>query len=194
MSPSRLLLFGALLTGCGLPFTRPSDDGLVLQLVARADEQARAGSYQEALGTYQRALDQSPPNNPAADRALFGLARLHVTPENPDRDYRQAHQHLERLLKDHPQSRLAGEARAWRDLLATLLGREGEAQRLGQELEQERRRHRDELTEGRRETQRLRQEGQRLRQDAQRARQELERIRQDLDRLRQLELEQERRR
>ncbi len=173
---------------------RAGDDGPAAQLVARADEQAQARNYQEAQLTYRRALDESPSNNPAADRALFGLARLQVTPENPSRDYRQAHEHLERLLKDHPRSRLADEARAWRDVLAALLAREEEVQRLGQELEQERRRHRDELTEGRREAQRLRQESQRLRQEAQRARQELERIRQDLERLRQLELEQERRR
>ena len=102
-----------------------------------------------------------------ADRALLGLGRLYVSPDNANRDYRQAYQQFDRLAREYPESPVAGEARAWRDVLGAVL-RERE------------------------ETIRARQETDRLRRELQRARQEAEAIRQDLERLKRLELELER--
>ena len=165
------LLMGLLLTGCGLPGLmrqeeRPPD------LVARGDALARAGDFGSAEATYRRVLDAPLRDRPAdrpADRALLGLGRLYVSPDNANRDYRQAYQQFDRLAREHPESPVAGEARAWRDLLGVVL------------------REREEAIRARQETDRLRRE-------LQRARQEAEAIRRDLQRLNRLELELERRR
>ena len=161
-----ILMWAALLlAGCGLPGLarqeeRPAD------LVARADALARAGDFGTAEATYRRVLD-APPRDRPADRALLGLGRLYVSPDNANRDYRQAYQQFDRLAREYPESPVAGEARAWRDVLGAVL-RERE------------------------ETIRARQETDRLRRELQRARQEAEAIRQDLERLKRLELELER--
>jgi tetratricopeptide (TPR) repeat protein len=160
------LLTGLLLVGCGLPGLarqeeRPAD------LVARGDALARAGDFGTAEATYRRVLDAPPRDRPAdrpADRALLGLGRLYVSPNNTNRDYRQAYQEFDRLAREYPESPVAGEARAWRDLLGAVL-------------------------RARRETDRLRRELQQARQEAEAIRQDLERLK----RL-ELELERRRRR
>lgn len=174
------LLTGLLLAGCGLPGPmrqeeRPAD------LVARGDALARAGDFGSAEAMYRRVLDAplrdrpaDPPADRPADRALLGLGRLYVSPDNANRDYRRAHQQFDRLAREHPESPVAGEARAWRDLLGVVL------------------REREETTRARQETTRARQETDRLRRELQQARQEAEAIRQDLERLRRLEIELER--
>ncbi len=92
----------------------------------------QAGDYRGAHAAYRQALEDYP-ESPFADRALFGLARLFVAAENPDRNYRVAYQHFGRLLADYPQSRWAREARAWREVLAALLTQREEAERARQE-------------------------------------------------------------
>jgi len=172
------LLTGLLLAGCGLPGLMRQEDRPA-DLVARGDALARAGDFGTAEATYRRVLDASLRDRPAdrpADRALLGLGRLYVSPDNANRDYRQAHQQFDRLAREYPESPVAGEARAWRDLLGAVL------------------REREETIRAREETIRARQETDRLRRELQRARQEAEAIRQDLERLKRLELELERRR
>jgi hypothetical protein len=178
------LVMGLLLAGCGLPGLtrqeeRPAD------LVARGDALARAGDFGSAEAMYRRVLDaplrERPADRPGdrpADRALFGLGRLYVSPDNANRDYRQAHQQFDRLAREHPESPLAGEARAWRDLLGAVLREREETVRARQET--------DRL---RRELQRARQEAEAIRRDLERGRQEAEAIRRDLERLKRLELE-----
>ena len=178
-----LMWAGLLLAGCGLPGLarqeeRPAD------IVARADALARAGDFETAEATYRRVLDAPPRDRPAdspADRALLGLGRLYVSPNNTHRDYRQAYQHFERLAREYPESPVAGEAGAWRDVLGAVLREREETSRARQET-----------TRAREETIRARQETDRLRRELQRARQDAEAIRQDLERLKRLELELER--
>lgn len=173
------------LAGCSLPVMRSEQDRWVIQ----AEELARAGEYRGALETYRRALDNST-RNAATERALVGLARLYVAPENPHRDYRRALETFDRLLKEYPESASVGEARAWRELLSTFLGQREEVERTRQEAE----RARQESQRQRDEAERARQEVQRQRDEIERARQEVQRIRQDLERLKQIELELERQR
>jgi tetratricopeptide (TPR) repeat protein len=186
-------LLGLLVTGCGLPLPPPIERYQAGQRLARADELVRAGRYQDARDTYLRLLEEHP-TFPAADHALFSLGRLHALPDNPNRDYREAHRAFDRLVTEFPQSPWTEEARPWRDLLAALIERghalaasEREAERLRQELEQARRRHREEVAHGRRDSERLRQE-------AERARREAQRLEQYLERLKAMEVELERQR
>lgn len=166
-------------------------------LVGRGDGLVAAGDYRQAHDAYARAVATGAPGHPPVDRALLGLARLYLLPENPARDPERAGEYLDRLVAEHPRSPLLPEARAWQALLQTLRAREEALAAARQELE----RWRGEAVEARRQAreasqaaQRTRQELDRLRADLLRARQDLERLRQDLDRLRQLELQLERRR
>ena len=103
-------------------------------MIAGAEEMARAGDYRGAQEAYRRALSDSTKRS-FADRALYGLARLYVAPDNSNRDYRRAYEHFERLLREFPQSAWAPEARAWRELLSFSLSQREEAERARQEVQ-----------------------------------------------------------
>jgi len=189
-----LALLGFLVTGCSSLSLAPHVERYQAgQRLARADELASAGRYQDARDTYAGLLEAFP-TFPSADHALFGLGRLHTRPDNPNRDYQQAYRFFDRLVTEFPQSQRAEEARAWRELLAAFLARgdalatsQREAERLRQEAEQARRRHRDEVAHGRRERDRLRQEAEQARRTAQR-------LEQNLDQLKEMEIDLERQR
>jgi hypothetical protein len=169
---------GLLLAGCGLPGTVRRED-TTADLVARADVLARSGDFRTAEATYRQVLDAPARDgtpDPAWDRALLGLGRLYVSPDNPARDHRQAYQQFDRLARERPDSPQAPEARAWREVLNA-------AQR-----------QREETTRAREETTRARQEAERLRRELRRSREEADAFRQDLDRLKRLELDLERQR
>lgn len=106
----------------------------VWQLVNRADGLAQDGDHAGARGLYEQVV-QEYPASPWAPTALFRLARLEVSPGSPVRNYRQAHEHFDRLVKDYPDSQYAADARAWRDTLGQLLAREQEAARIRQDME-----------------------------------------------------------
>jgi outer membrane protein assembly factor BamD (BamD/ComL family) len=58
-----------------------------------------------------------------------------VTPEYAGRDYRQAHAVFDRLVRQHPDSPHAAEARAWRELLGLYVALDQELQRRTHELQ-----------------------------------------------------------
>jgi hypothetical protein len=154
-----LLLMG-MTAGCGVVrWPAPPPQPLVIHRLDRADALARAGQYTDAREVYSTVLAGR--GEPAgADRALIGLARLALVPENPGKDERQAAVYLDRLLVEYPQSGWASEARTWRDLLGSVERLQREVRRHQQHLERLRR----ELQHEQQETLRLRQERERLRQ------------------------------
>jgi hypothetical protein len=138
-----------------------------------AETLARAGRYAEAQAGYAAVL--APPTAPiGAERALLGLARLALIPENPRRDEREAAGYLDRLLREYPTSAWAPEARTWQDLLTSVGQHRGQVERLRQDV----RRHQQEM--------------ERLRRDLLREQQDALGLRQTLDRLRQIDIELER--
>ena len=64
---------------------------------------------------------------PSDDEALYVLARALVLGANGAREYRQAAAHLDRLLREHPTSRYAADARAWRAMLGVIVAPGGRA-------------------------------------------------------------------
>jgi outer membrane protein assembly factor BamD (BamD/ComL family) len=169
----------------------PPDD--TERLVRLAEARAQAGEHAEAV----LLLDEVARNPSAAfaDRALLGLTRSLCNPEYAGHDYHQAYLAADRLVREYPDSRHAGEARAWRDLLVAYLARGQDLDRYTIErkqllLELERLKQVDlELERRTRELQRRTQELERLKQvDL-----ELERRTQELERLKRLDLELEQR-
>ncbi|HLC40472.1 MAG TPA: tetratricopeptide repeat protein [Methylomirabilota bacterium] len=104
------------------------------RMVKEAEDQVRNGEYPAAARLFEEAIKRFP-NSPAHDRALYGLARTLVIPDNGGRDYRQAHLYFDRLVREHPDSVYAPDARAWRGLLSVYLARTEETERLKQDIE-----------------------------------------------------------
>lgn len=143
MRASPGLLAGLLLglSACGVtaPWrSAPPDEPA--RKVAEAEAQVKAGAYPAAARLFGEVVRREPAAA-VHDRALFGLARVLVSPDHPGRDYRQAHALFDRLLREHAGSPLAAEARAWRSVLGAYLARTEELERLKRiDLELERRR------------------------------------------------------
>jgi chromosome segregation ATPase len=189
----------------GLAAPLSSDD--TERLVRRAEREAQAEHHTEATRLFEEVLRQ--PKSAFADRALIGLTRLLVDSDNADRDYRRAHRLAERLVREHPDSAYAAEARSWRDLLGSYLARGQELERRAQELDQTTRELEgrtqhiqtldQELQERDREVERLGQELKRLKildaelekrtQELERLSYELDRRNKELQRLKRLDLE-----
>ncbi len=135
MRKSLCLGAALVLTACSAAPWRPVTDWVqVWQLVNRADGLAQDGDHAGARVLYEQVV-QEYPTSPWAPTALFRLARLEVFPGSPVRNYRQAHEHFDRLVKDYPDSQYDADARAWRDTLGQLLAREQEAARIRQDME-----------------------------------------------------------
>ena len=165
--------------GSGLATPLPPDD--TERLLRLAEREAQAGNDAEAARLFEEVLRR--PAGPAVtDRALVGLTRLLVDPESVTHDYRRAHVLAERLVREHPDSAHAAEARAWRDLLGSYLAR-------GQELE----RRAQELDQNARELKGRTQQIEELDQELQQRSREVERLNQELKRLKILDVELERR-
>lgn len=70
------------------------------------------GDIEGALKESQKLLAVSG-MNPPADEALFTMGLANIHHKNPKRDYRQAMELFDRLVRDFPQSALADQAMTW---------------------------------------------------------------------------------
>jgi hypothetical protein len=98
-----------------------------------ADAQLAGGNPAAAVRILDRLVRQSS-EPPVHDRALYELARAEVLAANGSRDYRQPAAHLDRLLREHPASRYATDARALRIVLGAYVTRTAELDRLLERL------------------------------------------------------------
>ena len=103
------------------------------RLVREADAQIKAGNPSGAIRTLEDVVRRYP-DAAVHDEALYDLARALVLGANSARDYRQATAHLDRLLREHPTSRYAADARAWRAALGVIVARGAELDRLLERL------------------------------------------------------------
>jgi outer membrane protein assembly factor BamD (BamD/ComL family) len=189
MSARRLVAAWALLSSActaappapGPEATPPDDTERVIRLAVARQE---AGALAEATLLFDAVTQQSPPS-PFQDRALAGLGRVLVSPDHGGRDYRRAHAVFDRLVREHPDSAYAAEARAWRDLLGAYLAAGLELERRTQELLS----RSEELLGRTLELDRLRH----VERELVRRTQELEQRTEELERLKHLQLELERR-
>jgi hypothetical protein len=105
--------------------TSPEADRLV------RDAEAHLGAGKPAAAI--RLLDDVVrrfPDVPIHDRALYALASALVVTGNGTGDYRPAVAPLDRLLREHPNSAYAGDARALRMVIGAYIARTAERDRL----------------------------------------------------------------
>ena len=117
-------------SGCGVSMlNRATPPAEAEQLVTEAEALVKTGNYPAAARLFEDVVKRFPAA-PVHDRALYGLARTLVLPDNSGRDYRQAYLCFDRLLRVHPGSPYAPDARAWRGLLVAYFARVEELGRL----------------------------------------------------------------
>jgi outer membrane protein assembly factor BamD (BamD/ComL family) len=122
------------LAGCaGTSWSRLTSSFEANRLVREADALIEAGNPVAAVRILEDVVRRFP-DSPVHDEALHDLARALVLGANGARDYRQAAQHLDRLLREHPKSRYAADARAWRAMLGVIVARGAELDRLLERL------------------------------------------------------------
>jgi len=127
-----LVLF--VLSACSsAPWTRVTSSLEADRLIREADAQIQAGNWSRAVRLLEDVVRRYP-DAPAHDEALYQLARALVLSANGAREYRQAAGHLDRLLREHPASAYAQDARAWRAVLVAYVARGAELDRLLERL------------------------------------------------------------
>jgi hypothetical protein len=125
----------SLLGGCARLEPTPPGGVDAGDALARAEELARDHHSAPAAQRLYRKVLHEQRGTPAAEAALYGLARLYVDPESGLRDYAAAQGAFARLLAEYPDGSRAQEARAWQAALGELLRTQAEAGRLRRDLE-----------------------------------------------------------
>ena len=100
----------------------------------RRDARIQAGNWSGAIRILEDVVRRFP-DAPVHDEALYQLARALVLSANSGREYRQAAGYLDRLLREHPTSPYAADARAWRSVLGAYAARGAELDRLARASE-----------------------------------------------------------
>lgn len=94
------------------------------EMLTRAETHFEAGRYRQASALFTRYLENgSPPdrqNHHETDRALWGLAMVHLLPESPVQDQERAMAVLDRLADTHGETVGGAQARWVRSLLTEL--------------------------------------------------------------------------
>jgi outer membrane protein assembly factor BamD (BamD/ComL family) len=129
-----LLLVLVALSACSAaPWSRLASSFEADRLVREADAQLQAGNPAAAVRILEDVVRRYPDAS-AHDEALYALARALVLGASGAREYRQAAGYLDRLLREHPTSRYAADARAWRAALGVIVARGAELDRLLERL------------------------------------------------------------
>jgi hypothetical protein len=103
----------------------------------RAAKLCSQGDYEGSSRETRRILSLSG-KNPPGDRALFNMALIYASSENPKKDYEKARLFLQRMIRDYPQSSLVEEAKTWAKVLQENERFRQESERLKREFEQSR--------------------------------------------------------
>jgi len=121
-----------LLSGCatGRVVTGPE------QQFQAAEVCVKEKKFKEAAATFRKIAADAPPASPLAADALFELALVHANHDNPQRDYVQAIQTFEQLIKRHPDYSKIPEAQIWISVLKTVQDLKKENEKLIESIEQ----------------------------------------------------------
>jgi tetratricopeptide (TPR) repeat protein len=86
------------------------------QYLLRGQKLLARGDYEGSLRENQRVLSLSP-NVPPGDEALFNTGLIYAHPGNPQKDFTKSLSIFKKLMKDHPQSPWAEQAKIWVEVL-----------------------------------------------------------------------------
>jgi outer membrane protein assembly factor BamD (BamD/ComL family) len=128
----RLVVLAALLAlpACSTaPWTKPTSSMEADRLVRDAEARLRDGDPVGAVRILEGVVRRFP-DAPIHDQALYDLAQALVLSGAGVREYRQAAAHLDRLLREHPGSPHAADARVLRPVLGAYVARTVELERL----------------------------------------------------------------
>jgi outer membrane protein assembly factor BamD (BamD/ComL family) len=129
-----LLAPSLLLAACGAAsWTRLTSAMEADRLVSEAEAEVQGGNPSAAIRILEDVVRRFP-DAPVHDRALYELARTLVLNASGGRGYRQAAAQLDRLLREHPTSPHASDARALRIALGAYVTRTAELDRLLERL------------------------------------------------------------
>ncbi|HEX2502160.1 MAG TPA: tetratricopeptide repeat protein [Methylomirabilota bacterium] len=130
MSRAALLVTLVALSACSsTPWARLTSSVEADRLVREADAQLVAGNPSAAVRVLEDVVRRFP-DAFVHDQALYELACVLVLSANSGREYRQAAAYLDRLLREHPTSPRAADARALRAALGAYVARTAELDRL----------------------------------------------------------------
>ena len=101
----------------------------------RATKLCSQGDYDGSFRENQRVLSLSG-KNPPGDRALFNMALIYASSENPKKDDEKALLFLRRMIREYPESSLVEEAKTWAKVLQENERSRQETERLRRVIEQ----------------------------------------------------------
>jgi tetratricopeptide (TPR) repeat protein len=125
------------------------------------------GDYDGSVKEYQRALRLARDRSPA-DVALFNLGLIYSDPQNPKRDDQKGIHSFAELVRAHPESPWAGQAKIWVAVL------------------DEKERSKEEIEKSKQAIEKSDQEIERLKQLIEKSRQEIEKSRQEVEKSKQV--------
>ena len=108
-------LIALFVVGCSLKIVEIKEQEATEHLM-QSRKLVAQGDYQGGLRESEKAISVAP-NSEQAEEALLFMGLIYADAANPKKDYGKSLSYLKKLLKDHPESRLAAEAKAISALL-----------------------------------------------------------------------------
>ena len=128
-SISLVILLAFFTSGCAGLLTGGSDDQS-----AEARTLLKDHKYPEAVTAFQKIVEEHP-NSDGAAKALYGIATIYVSGDNPHKDYAQALVHFEEFLSQYPQHERAADAKNWRQAIKVIIETKKENEHLLKNIE-----------------------------------------------------------
>lgn len=98
-----------------------------------AENRFASGDYEGAMKAYNDVIKMFPSDSPG-DRALYRMGLIWADSENPQRDYKKALTCFQSLVTVFPRSALKNETVVWMSVINKLIGFEGRARDLEDEV------------------------------------------------------------
>lgn len=134
-SISLLILLTFFVCGCAGLLTGGSEDRSAPGIrIAEAQTLLKDHKYPEAVTVFQKVVEEYP-NSDWVAKALYGVATIYVSGDNPRKDYAQALVHFEEFLSQYPQHERAADAKNWRQAIKVIIETKKENEHLLKNIE-----------------------------------------------------------
>ena len=133
-SLSVVVLLALFSSGCAGFLTGGSEEQAAASKYAEAKTLLKDHKYPESLTAFQKVIEEYP-NSDLAANALYGVATVLVSGDNPHRDYAQALIHFDEFLHKYPQHERAADAQNWHQAIKVIIDAKKENERLLKNIE-----------------------------------------------------------